>query len=75
MENTCYEEVDLTTKGVMKKLQELNSEKSPGNDSIYPAVLQNLWGTVAHPLKLRNRRDATRLEDCKRYTYIQEGIK
>ena len=46
------EEVDLTTKGAMKKLQELNSEKSPDNDSIHPAVLKNIWGTVAHPLSL-----------------------
>ena len=38
------EEVDLTTKGVMNKLQELNSEKSPSNDSIHPAVLKNIWG-------------------------------
>ena len=46
------EKVDLTTKKVMKKLQELNSEKSPDNDSIHPAVLKNVWGTVAHPLSL-----------------------
>ena len=51
------EEVDLTTKEAMKKLQELNSEKSPGNDSIHPAVLKIIWGLyglygVAHPLSL-----------------------
>ena len=42
MENTSYEEVDLTTKGAMNKLHELNSEKSPANDSIHPVVLKNI---------------------------------
>ena len=49
------EEVDLTTKGGMNKLQELNSEKSPRNDSIHPAVLKNIRGTVAHPSSLMFR--------------------
>ena len=62
------EEVDLTTKGGMNKLHELNSEKSPGNDSIHPAVLNNIWGTVAHPLSLMFRMSLETGEvpqDCK----------
>ncbi len=39
-----------STREVMNKLQELDPEKSPGKDSMHPAVLRNQRGTVAQPV-------------------------
>lgn len=46
LESNLSEKAGISTKILLKKLQEVKPEKSPGNDNIYSVVLKNMNGTL-----------------------------
>lgn len=44
--------INITEEGVLKKLQNLRTDKSPGPDNVHPSVLKNLASILKKPLQI-----------------------
>ncbi len=45
-------DVDVSYEAVLKKLEEMDPEKAPGDDSIHPVILRKLAQQLAKPLSM-----------------------
>ena len=51
-DENILKDVDVSYEAVLKKLEETDPEKAPGDDSIHPVILRKLAQQLAKPLSM-----------------------